>query len=350
MSQQIDNAPSIWLDSLEWNQVESGWLASQAQRLAGVMIAPGQVAGTVARSDVYDDRIRALEAEGRPVRQIAEALLLDNARQAADALQDRYAVSAGATGYVALALNPTMAVAEQGIVAEGLRVAQEVDRPNLMVEVPATGAALAAAETLTGYGINLLVSGIFTPSVYEVAANVYLRGLESFFADRHAGQAPPAGAVRVPGGWLRGAVNGELLRHGHQHRGERATLATAALIHNSYEGLFGGSRWQKLAAAGARPHGLLWDGWPAPHYRETILVLSPAEWDALAQEQTADSFWTEPLAEEDAWHELVALAESGLNLTELAERLRQETVSSLREEYQELSEAIMERRMRFAFP
>jgi transaldolase/glucose-6-phosphate isomerase len=187
----------------------------------------------------------------------------------------------GADGFISLEVSPYLANDTQATIAEARRLWKTVDRPNLMVKVPATPAGIPAIQTLIGDGLNINVTLLFAVSAYDAVAEAYIAGLEklaanggdvsrtasvaSFFisridalVDKKLDAAVAGGADKAKADALRGV----------------AAIANAKLAYALYKKKFSGPRWEKLAAKGAHPQRLLWASTSTknPTYRDTLYV------------------------------------------------------------------------------
>jgi transaldolase len=193
---------------------------------------------------------------------------------AADTLRTVYEATAGRDGYVSLEVNPNLAHDTEGTIAEARRFVKDVNRPNLLIKVPATDEGYPAIETLIGEGINVNVTLMFSLDQYDAVAEAYLSGLEtlldaggdlskvasvaSFFVSRvdvmvdemlDEIDTPEAAA-------LKGTIG----------------IANAKMAYQRFKEAFSGGRWERLAAAGARVQRPLWASTSTknPAYPDTL--------------------------------------------------------------------------------
>ncbi len=131
---------SIWLDYIQRGMLEYGELARLIEQdgLAGVTSNPAIFEKAIAHHDDYDAAIAELKVRGTDALQAYEELAIEDVRRAADLLAGVYRDSNGHDGYVSLEVAPTLARDTEGTVREAKRLWQRVDRPNLMIKVPAT--------------------------------------------------------------------------------------------------------------------------------------------------------------------------------------------------------------------
>ncbi|MBE9472268.1 MAG: transaldolase, partial [Chloroflexi bacterium] len=186
---------AIWLDYIRRSFITSGELQALInQGVRGLTSNPSIFEKAIAGSADYDADLRPLVEAGKSVGEIYESLVLDDIRRVADILRPVYDQTGGADGYVSLEVSPTLAHDTDGTIAEARRLFAALDRPNVMIKVPATAAGIPAIETLIGEGINVNVTLIFSLAQYEAVAEAYLAGLEKLAAGGGYGN-PPYGDV-----------------------------------------------------------------------------------------------------------------------------------------------------------
>ncbi|UCD15225.1 MAG: transaldolase, partial [Candidatus Omnitrophota bacterium] len=174
---------SIWCDNISRGMIESGEL----QRLidlgiVGVTSNPTIFMKAITGTADYDPRFKELLAGGKDLGGIYEGLVLADIADAADILRPVYDRTKGVDGYVSLEVDPKLAHDTEGTIAEARRLFAALDRPNILIKVPATNAGLPAVETLIGDGINVNVTLIFAIEMYEKVMDAYLAGLKKRLA------------------------------------------------------------------------------------------------------------------------------------------------------------------------
>ena len=174
---------SIWLDYIRRSLITSGELARIISEdcVSGVTINPTIFEKAIAGSSDYDDHLRTLLRKDPHMtgRQLYEALAVTDVQKTADALRPIYDSTDGADGYVSLELSPSLATDTEGSIEEARYFWKLVNRPNLMIKVPATPEGTAVIETLISEGVNVNVTLMFSLAHYEAVAEAYLRGLEA---------------------------------------------------------------------------------------------------------------------------------------------------------------------------
>src|SRR5271169_1703421 len=266
-----DHGQAVWLDFLSRGFIAKGGLKKLADDdgLRGVTSNPSIFEQAIGHSDEYDAAIaRMLGAQDRSVGEIFEHLAVEDIRGATDVLRPTYEATHGADGYVSIEVSPYLAKDTHGTIDEAKRLWREVGRKNLMIKVPGTPEGMPAIHDLIAEGINVNITLLFAQAVYEQVVESYLSGLEvlaakggdisqiasvaSFFVsridtavdklldDKIAQATDPDEKARL------NALKGKI------------AVANAKLAYQRYKRLFGGARWQALAAKGAKTQRLLW--------------------------------------------------------------------------------------------
>jgi transaldolase len=259
---------SLWLDYIRRQLITSGGLRQliDADGLKGVTSNPAIFEKAIAQSDDYQEAIRNLAREKKDAAQIYQTLTVEDVQQAADVFSPLYDKLDGKDGFVSLEVNPHLARDTAGTVAEARQRWKLVNRPNIFIKVPATREGLPAIRQLISEGINVNVTLLFGLPRYEEVAEAYQAGLE----DRLAQGQPVNRVASVASFFLSRidamvdaslekilAANGPLATAAGHLRGSVA-IACGKLAYAIFKRLFGGERFQSLAAKGARPQRLLW--------------------------------------------------------------------------------------------
>ena len=257
-----DYGQSIWLDFIQRELLESGELKRLVEEdgIAGVTSNPAIFEKAIAHHTDYDTAIAQLKQQGANATQAYEALAIEDVRRAADILTPVYHRTEGLDGYVSLEVSPHLARDTEATVREAERLWQTVDRPNLMIKVPATREGLQAIRTLISRGINVNATLLFSVPRYKALAESYIDGLE----DRLSAGLPLQRVASVASFFLSridSLIDPMLDAQGHEVatslRGQSA-IASARLAYQIYKDLIAGARWERLQAAGAQPQRLLW--------------------------------------------------------------------------------------------
>jgi transaldolase len=259
---------SIWMDFIRRETLSSGELRRLIEEdgLRGMTSNPSIFEKAIAGSHDYDDTIRALALKGKNVAEIYQSLTVEDIQRAADLFGPIYGRTNRRDGFVSLEVSPRLAHDTAGTIAEARRLWAAVNRPNLMIKVPATQAGLPAIRQLTAEGINVNVTLLFGLPRYWEVAKAYIAGLEvraaqglplkqlasvaSFFLSRIDVLVDPVLVKAVQAGEPRANLAAAL--HGE------VAIASAKVAYQVYKEIFAGKRFGKYAALGACPQRLLW--------------------------------------------------------------------------------------------
>jgi transaldolase len=176
-----DAGVSIWLDTLSRDLLDSGAFAELIVDCAvtGATSNPTIFAKAITGSDSYDDQLRAAVASGTRGRQeLFFELALEDIRRASDLLRPTYDQSGGRDGFISFECSPDLADDTQATIEQALELWGRLDRPNVMIKVPATEAGIPAIEELTARGVNVNVTLLFAVARYEQVMDAYMSGLE----------------------------------------------------------------------------------------------------------------------------------------------------------------------------
>ena len=174
---------AIWLDFISKALLSNGELDKLVQQgLRGVTSNPTIFNKAIAGSTDYDQDMRSLVEDGATAEPIYESLALDEIRRAAGILRPVYDRTDGLDGYVSLEVSPELANDTQGTLSEAVRLFRELNRPNVMIKIPATAAGFPAIEAAISRGINVNVTLIFSQAHYKASALAYINGLEKLAA------------------------------------------------------------------------------------------------------------------------------------------------------------------------
>lgn len=239
---------SPWYDFITRDLVTSGELARliRDDGLLGMTTNPTIFEKAIAGSELYDDDIRKLAAEGKRPAQIFEALAIEDVRAACDLFMPVYRDSKGMDGLVSMEVSPTLAHDTAGTIAEAERLWSRIARPNVMIKIPGTLAGLPAITHCLAAGINVNVTLLFSVERYRQVAEAFFAGLEQ----RAAAGKSLVGVASVASFFV-SRVDGKV-------GGGSAAIANAAVAYRAFEELFATARWTALAARGAMVQRPLW--------------------------------------------------------------------------------------------
>lgn len=255
-AQQLHQAgQSLWLDAISRQLLTSGALARHIDELAvtGLTSNPTILGHAMAASTDYDDSLRRQLAAGiTDPQDLVYAVAMEDLTAAADLFRPVWDATDGADGYVSVEVPPGLAYDAEKSIELARRLHAQADRPNLLVKIPGTPPGLTAMERLVADGIGINVTLLFSDTHYLQTADAYLRALETRAEAGRSLDVPSVASVFVSR-WDK-AADPMLPRSQHGRLG----LAVTQKVYASYRALLAEDRWQRLAAAGARPQRVLW--------------------------------------------------------------------------------------------
>jgi transaldolase len=255
--------------------LETGELARLMDEDAavGVTSNPTIFEKALSAGDRYDAQLRAeLLSEDDP-KEIFLALAVRDVRDACDLMRPVWERTGGVDGYVSLEVDPELAYERGPTFDEAKRLTDLVARPNLLVKIPATEPGLGAIEDSIAEGRSINVTLIFSLERYAAVAEAYVRGLERLVASG----GDPARVASVASFFVSRVdteTDTRLAAVGREDLQGRLAVANAKLAYGHYREVFTGERWDRLAAAGARPQRCLWASTSTknPDYRDVLYV------------------------------------------------------------------------------
>jgi transaldolase len=265
-----DFGVSVWCDELSRDMIRGGALKKliDEKAVVGVTSNPSIFQKAMSEGNAYDADIEKLAAAGRTADQIFDALAVEDIREACEVLRPVYEATRGEDGYVSIEVLPSLAADTEATVEEAARYHREIDRPNLMVKIPATREGIPAIRRMIARGKSINITLIFSVGRYAEVAEAYLSGLEEYAAS--GGDLAPVASVasffvsRIDTEADR-RIDAALERErdpADRRRLEglkgRIAVANAKLAFEKYQALFSGPRWEALARKGARVQRCLW--------------------------------------------------------------------------------------------
>jgi transaldolase len=251
---------SIWLDYMRRNLITAGQLQRMIEEdgLSGITSNPTIFEKAISAGSEYDSPIQKILRNAPEIDSatLFEQIEVEDIRMAADVLRPIYDRTNGDDGFVSIEVNPHLAYDTSRSISEAHRLWNEVDRPNLMVKIPATTEGLPAIEQLFAEGINVNVTLIFSVSQYCDVAQAYLSGIERARDPRKVTSVASFFVSRVDT-----AVDKALEDVGTPEalalRG-KAGIANAKLAYLLFREIFSCDQFQKLKNRGARVQKPLW--------------------------------------------------------------------------------------------
>ena len=348
---------SIWLDYIRRSLMTGGELNRLIDEdgLSGMTSNPTIFEKAINAGADYDDTLRSILQKNPHIgiKELYETIAIQDIQMAADVLRPIYNDTRGVDGYVSLEVSPTLAGDADGTIAEAKRLWKTVDRPNLMVKVPATDAGVTAFEELTAAGININCTLMFSLEHYEDVAHAYIRGLSrcddptrvasvaSFFVSRVDSVVDKA--LEAAGSPEALALLG------------KAAVANAKLAYKRFKEIFNGDDFKQLRRDGARVQRPLWASTSTknPDYNDVLYVdeligpdtvntLPPATLEAYRDHGTVARTIDKDVGE--AEEQLAALSKFGIDFGEVTRKLQVDGVASFAKSFEELLEALKKKR------
>ncbi|MFD3582206.1 transaldolase [Streptomyces sp. NPDC058683] len=351
-----DEGVSIWLDDLSRKRISTGNLAGLVadRNVVGVTTNPSIFQAAIGSGEGYEEQLADLAVRGVTVEEAVRMMTTQDVRAAADVLRPVYDATDGRDGRVSIEVDPRLAHETTATVAEAKQLAWLVDRPNVMIKIPATRAGLPAITEVIGLGISVNVTLIFSLERYREVMAAYLAGLE-----QAAAKGLDLSTIHSVASFFVSRVDAEIDKRltvlGTDEalalKG-RAALANARLAYEAYEEVFGGGRWTALAGARANKQRPLWasTGVKDPAYKDTLYVdelVAPGTVNTMPEatlNATADhgdvrgDTVTGGYAQARA--DLAAVERLGISYDEVVGKLEDEGVAKFEVAWQELLDAV----------
>jgi transaldolase / glucose-6-phosphate isomerase len=359
---------SVWLDFVSRDLLQSGELARLIadDGVRGVTSNPSIFEKAIGHGDDYDELIRAAEAKGDlDPGALFETLAIGDIRDGADALSGVYKQTQGRDGYISLEVSPYLAMQTDATIDEAHRLWKKVDRPNLMIKVPATKAGLPAIRQLIGDGINVNITLLFAQQVYADVADAYVAGLEDFVAKggdpQHIASVASFFVSRIDtlvdealDKKIAAVTDPAEKRRLAAIKGKVA-IANAKLAYQLSKRIYSSERWQRLAQSGAQTQRLLWasTGAKNPSYSDvmyvdeligpdTVNTVPPATMDAYRDHGKPRNSLEEDVAGADV--AMKSLAAAGVSIDEITSRLVEDGVRQFADAADQLYAAVQKKR------
>ena len=348
---------SVWVDFLSRDSIRGGHLQELLDRCAvvGATSNPTIFQKAMSSGSAYDEQLHALAARGSDVSEAFWALAEQDIEDACDLFRPVWEGTGGRDGYVSLEVDPRLAYDTLHTFREAMRLHETVDRPNLMVKIPATKPGLAAVEDVIAKGRSINVTLIFSLRRYAEVAESYVRGIERLVAEG----GDPSRVASVASFFV-SRIDTEADRlldeiGGKDELKGRLAVANARLAYQHYLETFAGPRWEYLAGKGARPQRVLWASTSTknPTYPDTMYVeelIGPDTVNTMPEE-TIVAYQDHGSPElrlqgdlRDARSLLDDLERAGVSYVELTDTLEREGVEKFANSFDELLQALSAKR------
>jgi transaldolase len=348
---------SVWVDFLSRESIRGGHLQELIDdySVVGATSNPSIFEKAMGSGDAYDEQINELAAEGKDVEATFWALAQQDIEGACDLFRQVWDGGQGRDGYVSLEVDPRLAYDTLETFREAMRLHKEVDKPNLMVKIPATRPGLAAIEDVIAKGHSINVTLIFSLARYAEVAESYVRGLERLVAEG----GDPSKLASVASFFV-SRIDTEADRRleeigaGEELKGKLA-IANAKLAYAHYLDVFSGPRWDYLVGKGATPQRVLWASTSTknPAYPDTLYVeelLGPDTVNTMPEE-TIKAYQDHGSPQErlaaglqEAERVLEQLAAVGVDYDDLTSTLEREGVEKFSQAFVDLMQTLSGKR------
>jgi transaldolase/glucose-6-phosphate isomerase len=358
---------SIWYDNIRRVMLDTGDLKKKVEEddLRGVTSNPTIFEKAITGSTDYDEQMRFLVQRGASVSDIYEALVLDDIGRAADILRPVYDRTDGLDGYISLEVSPRLAYETQGTIEEAERLFRGLNRPNVMIKIPAAQEGLPAIEESIYRGININITMIFSIENYVQVAEAFIRGLE-----RRDSEGKPVDHIASVASFFVSRVDTAVdtdLEFRARHAGTpeekarleglagRAAIANAKLAYQKFKEIFHGPRFSALKAKGAQVQRCLWasTGTKNPKYSdvlyvdnligpETVNTIPPQTYTAFRDHGTVAPALEANL--DEAHSTIEKLREIGIDLAQVTDKLQRDGLSAFVSSFDTLIESIEAKR------
>jgi transaldolase len=347
---------SVWLDDLSRDRIQTGNLQNliDTHSVVGVTTNPSIFQAALSKGNAYDDQVKELAERGADVDATIRTITTDDVRNACDLLAKTYEASSGVDGRVSIEVDPRLAHDADKTIAQAVELWKIVDRPNLLIKIPAMEDGLPAITAVIAEGISVNVTLIFSVERHRLVMDAYLEGLE---------KATEAGRdlrnIHSVASFFVSRVDTEIDKRLEDIGTEEALalrgqagVANARLAYAAYQQVFvGGDRFGVLAAAGARVQRPLWasTGVKNPDYSDTLYVtelvapntvntMPEKTLDAVADHGDIKGDTISGTAEtaQEVFDKLEAI---GIDLTDVFLVLENDGVDKFKKSWQELLEA-----------
>ena len=338
----------------------SKWI--RAGEISGVTSNPTIFEKAIGHTADYDTAFVTLAHAGKSAVEIFDALAVEDIQAVADLLRPIYDQTGRKDGYVSLEVAPDLAADTERSLSEAKRLFELLNRPNVMIKIPGTPEGIPAIEQAIAAGVNINVTLLFSVENYEQVAWAHIRGLEQRVKAgqpiEHVASVASFFVSRVDT-----AVDAELQKRieagekGVEDLFGKAAIANAKLAYQSFKKITTDPRWQALAAKGAMVQRPLWGSTSTknPAYRDVLYVeeligrdtvntLPPATIEAFRDHGKAELTIERDL--EGARQTLRRLAELGIDLDAITDKLQVDGVASFTDSYNQMMAAVEEKRKR----
>ena len=354
---------SPWLDFIRRNILLNGDLKKMIadDGLRGMTSNPAIFEKAITAGDDYKDIINAPDAKSSTATALYEKIAIRDVQDATDIFKTVYTETKGRDGYVSLEVSPYLAFDTQATINEARRLWKAVNRPNVMIKIPATPEGLPAIRQALEEGININITLLFAQSAYEKVAEAYIAALEA-----RAAKGEDVSHIASVASFFVSRIDSlvdskiDAMQKNETDSSKKALLeslrgkvaiANARRTYAKYQELVGGPRWKALAGKGAQTQRLLWASTSTknPKYRDVLYVeeligadtvdtIPPATFDAFRDHGKLRNSLTENVA--GAHKTMSDLEAAGISMKEVTDKLIADAVKLFQDPFKQLLDAI----------
>ena len=369
LHQLYDFGQSPWLDYISRKIIDKGHLEKMIDNgIVGVTSNPSIFDKAVKTGQDYDPAIKELAQKGKNKKEIYDNITIRDIKDACDIFLPVYQQTDNKDGFVSLEVNPYLAYDTETTIKEAERLFQLINRPNLMIKVPATEEGFPAVEVLLSQGINVNITLIFSREQYIKSARAYLNGIEKAHLKRK-NISKIASVASIFVSRVDSAVDSMLEKQISQSDSDiqkselkdlmgKAAVANSHMIYREYRNIFSLNRFQELAEAGAFVQRVLWASTSTknPDYFDVKYVQELIARNTVntMPEDTIEAFLDHgyiknAIPEESSQDKLVLsrLDERKIMIDDICQQLLKDGVKKFVDSYDSLLESIEQKRKQF---
>ena len=366
----LKEGQSVWYDNIARGLIQDGSIQKLIDEsgVRGVTSNPTIFEKAISAGNDYDEQIKELIGQNKTADEVFAALAITDIGNTADLFRPVYDQSNAGDGYVSIEVSPTLANDTAGTIRDAHYFHEAINRPNVMIKIPATPAGLPAITEVIGSGINVNVTLIFSLDAYEEVANAYIAGLEKLAA---SGSKPLEKVASVASFFVSrvdvlvdklldakiAAATDDTQKQELQALKGKAGIANSKLAYERFERIFSTERFKKLAEQGARPQRVLWASTSTknPKYRDVLYVeelIGPETVDTMPP-ATVVAFGEHGIVARtvdknvDQAHAAIdALEKNGISMKKVTDQLLDEGVKSFADSFSKLLEGVEGKRQK----
>ncbi len=346
---------AIWFDYIRRSLITSGEMQALIdQGVRGVTSNPTIFEKAIAGSSDYDEDLKSLVKKGTSLESIYENLALRDIADTADLFRKVYDETKGLDGYVSIEVSPDLAYDTEKTLTEARRLFSLLNRPNIMIKVPATAEGVPAIEALISEGINVNVTLLFGVDRYKETAIAFISGLEKLLSSgKDISRVASVASFFVSR--VDTVLDPELEKMGLTNLTGRIAIANAKIAYGLFKEIFSGEKWKRLEQHGALPQRLLWasTGTKNPKYPDTLYIdeligpqtvntVPPATLQAFLDHGKMDDKLEQGLS--DAASQVKMLEDAGIDLKAVTSRLQEDGVKLFADSFRSLMNSITAKR------